>query len=237
MRKRRLYFCLIFVTATAFADVKVLAIKGVAGYLSGGKLQPLSVGMALSNDATVVTGANSELTVQINNGTVTFKSLTTAKLGGISLSSSASTADVALRSGTVVSDVKQIQGLKTSFTVSTPVGTSSVRGTMHSVSYSRERGMTVSVAAGVVDVDSTRSPPRPVPAGKGFVQAPGAPAVVASQPAVERPAPPASAAFAPEGPPAASGLANPLANQAGAFIDVFAGGSSVGALSLSVLFP
>lgn len=237
MRRLWLYLCFISIAAPSFAEPKVVGVKGVAGYLSGGKLQPLSVGMGLANDATVVTGANSELTIQINNGTVTFKSLTTAKLSGISLSSSASTADVALRSGTVVSDVKQIKGLKTSFTVSTPVGTSSVRGTMHSVSYSRERGMTVSVVAGIVDVDSLRSPPRPVPAGKGFVQAPGAPALMASQSAVERPARPASAAFAPEGPPAAAGLATPLANQAGAFIDVVAGGSSVGVLSLSVLFP
>lgn len=237
MRRLLLNFCLILLAIPAFADAKVVAVKGVAGYLSGGKLQALSVGMGLSNDATVVTGANSELTIQINNGTVTFKSLTTAKLSGISLSSSASTADVALRSGTVVSDVKQIQGLKTSFTVSTPVGTSSVRGTTHSVSYSRERGMTVSVAAGVVDVDSLRSAPRPVPAGKGFVQAPGAPAVVASQPSVERPAPPASAAFAPEGPPASAGPVNPLASQAGALIEAVSGGSSAGVLSLSVLFP
>lgn len=237
MRRLWLYLCFIFIAAPLIADAKVVSIKGVAGYLSGGKLQPISVGMGLANDATVVTGANSELTIQINNGTVTFKSLTTAKLSGISLSPTASTADVALRSGTVVSDVRQIQGLKTSFTVSTPVGTSSVRGTMHSVSYSRERGMTVSVAVGVVDVDSFRSPPRPVPAGKGFVQAPGAPALIASQSAVERPAAPAGAAFAPEGPPAAAGLANPLTNQAGTFIDVLSGGSSVGVLSLSVLFP
>ncbi len=237
MKKLLAIACALALAAPLFADVKVIAVKGLAGYLSGGKLQPLAVGMSLANDATVVTGANSELGLQINNGTITLKALTTARLSGISLSDSASSADVALRSGTVVSDVKQIKGLKTSFTVSTPVGTSSVRGTQHSVSYSSERGMRVSVAAGVVDVDSIRSPARPVAAGNGFVQAPGAPAIVAAQPVIDMARPSPGAAFAPESESGLAAAADPLSGQLGGLIDAVAGSPGSGSLSIFLLFP
>ncbi|HAE23540.1 MAG TPA: hypothetical protein DCG47_14665 [Spirochaetaceae bacterium] len=237
MKKPLAFAFAFFLALPLFADVKVVSVKGVAGYLSGGKLQPLAVGMSLANDATVVTGANSELGLQINNGTITLKALTTAKLSGISLSDSASSADVAIRSGTVVSDVKQIKGLKTNFTVSTPVGTSSVRGTEHSVSYSRERGMQVSVLTGIVDVDSVRSAARPVTAGNGFVQAPGAPPLVAAQAALAASSTSAIAAFAPGSDSSTGIAADPLSSQLNGFINAVSGSPGSGTLSLFLLFP
>jgi hypothetical protein len=237
MKKLLAFICAVMLAAPLFADVKVISVKGIAGYLSGAKLLPLKAGMTLANDATVVTGANSELALAINNGTITLKALTTAKLSGISLSDSASNAEVAIRSGTVVSDVKQIKGLKTNFTISTPVGTSSVRGTEHSVSYSRERGMRVSVLAGIVDVDSIRSPARAVAAGNGFVQAPGAPSIVAPEEALPAVSSSAAAAFAPEGNSGLAASADPLSSQLGGLIDAVAGSPSSGTLSIFLLFP
>jgi len=182
-----------------FADVTVQTVKGTVGVMDGKKLTPVKAGMKLSEDATVVTGANSEVTIVVNNGTITLKSLTTAKIRGVATSSTASTADVALRSGTVVSDVKQITGLKTSFTVTTPVGTSSVRGTSHSVSFSPGRGMEVAVSTGVVAVTSNRGGTTPVAAGNSYVQsaASAAPPQVTSQAAQETVTTSAAATFAP----------------------------------------
>jgi len=182
-----------------FADVTVQAVKGTVGVMDGKKLTPVKVGMKLNEDATVVTGANSEVTIVVNNGTITFKSLTTAKIRGVAASGTSSTADVALRSGTVVSDVKQITGLKTSFTVTTPVGTSSVRGTSHSVSFSPGRGMEVAVSTGVVAVSSNRGGTTPVAAGNSYVQAAASatPPQVISQAAQETVTTNAATAFAP----------------------------------------
>jgi hypothetical protein len=97
--------------------------------------------------------------------------------------------------------------------------------------------MQVSVAAGVVDVDSIRSPARPVAAGNGFVQAPGAPAVVAAQPALELDKPSAGAAFAPDSEAGITAAADPLSSQLGGLIDAVAGSPSSGTLSLFLLFP
>lgn len=173
---------LFLLAASLSAEVTVKAVKGTVGVMAGGKLKPVAVGMGLAEDATVVTGANSEVTLEVNNGIITLKSLTTAKLRGVQVTKAASNADVALRNGTVVSEVKQITGLKTNFTVTTPVGTSSVRGTSHTVSYGPGRGMAVSVSSGVVAVSSPRGATKPVSAGNSFAQGIGsAPPTVSTQ--------------------------------------------------------
>ncbi|MBU0935446.1 MAG: FecR domain-containing protein [Spirochaetes bacterium] len=165
-----LFSLALFAACLIFADAVATEVKGTVGVLISGRLQPVTVGMQLANDATVVTGANSEVSFRINNGTITLKSLTTAKINNMSQTAESSTANVALRNGTVVSNVQQIQGLKTNFTVTTPVATSSVRGTSHEVSFSQERGMSVSVLSGVVAVTAPRSGTRPVAAGVSYVQ-------------------------------------------------------------------
>lgn len=179
------------------ADVTAIAVKGSVGVMLSGRLQPVSVGMRLNEDATVVTGANSEVSFSINNGTITLKSLTTAKINSVAMTSETSTADVALRNGTVVSNVQQIQGLRTNFTVTTPVATSSVRGTTHTVSFSPERGMEVAVSNGLVAVTAARSGTRPVAAGSSYTKtAPAAAPQVVSTAVKEAALPAAGNAFA-----------------------------------------
>jgi hypothetical protein len=201
MKKLSIIALALLLSAQAFAEVTVTAVKGAVGVMEAKKLSPVSVGMKLKDDATVVTGANSEVTMAVNNGVITLKSLTTARLSGVAVSPTTSTAAVALKSGTVVSEVKQIQGLKTSFTVTTPVGTSSVRGTSHTVSFSQERGMEIAVQTGIVAVSSARGGTRPVAAGASYVQAASAaPPQVStqtSQAAQEAARPSAAAVFAP----------------------------------------
>ncbi|MFA6505782.1 MAG: FecR domain-containing protein [Treponemataceae bacterium] len=222
-----------------FAEVAVKAVKGTVGVMAGkGKLQAVKVGMKLTDDATVVTGANSEVTIIVNNGTITLKSLTTAKLRGIGLTPTASTANVALRNGTVVSDVKQITGLKTSFTVTTPVGTSSVRGTTHTVSYGPERGMSVAVSAGIVAVSSLRGASRPVAAGNSYTEgtAASAPQVV-SQTTQESASAGAATVFAPTEDAAistGSGSETPAATELATLV---ANIPTTGSVLLTLLFP
>jgi hypothetical protein len=193
--------------------------------------------MAIADGSTIITGANSEVIIAVNNGTITFKSLTTAKLRGVSLTGTSSTADVALKNGTVVSDVKQIKGLKTSFTITTPVGTSSVRGTTHTVSFSAERGMEVAVAKGIVAIASNRGAARPVAAGLSYVQSNGAePPQVSSQAAQEAVVPDLSSAYElPEESAVASGSggASDLSN----LIGLIASGPTTGTAHVIIVFP
>jgi len=186
-----------FFLTPLLADVTATAVRGSVGVMLSGRLQPVAVGMRLNEDATVVTGANSEVSFAINNGTIVLKSLTTAKINSVARTADSSTADVALRNGTVVSNVQQIQGLKTNFTVTTPVATSSVRGTAHTVTFSPERGMEVSVSTGLVAITAARSGTRSVAAGISYSQAaPAAAPQVVSTAVKEAVLPAAGDAFA-----------------------------------------
>ena len=170
--KRYLLISLIFTLALSplFADVTVKSLKGTVGVVIGGKAQPVTVGMKLAEGVTVVTGANSELVLDINGNKLTLKSLTTVKINQAKLTAESSSAGVSLKGGSVESSVKQISGLRTSFEVTTPVATSSVRGTSYTVSYGPERGMEVAVNAGTVAVASPKGGTRPVPAGLAYSQ-------------------------------------------------------------------
>ncbi len=232
-------FCIFAGFSPLFADVTVQTVKGTVGVMDAKKLTPVTAGMKLKDDATVVTGANSEVTLVVNNGTITLKSLTTAKLRGIAVTASSSKADVALRSGTVVSDVKQITGLKTSFTVTTPVGTSSVRGTSHSVTFSPARGMEVAVSTGVVAVSSSRGGTKPVAAGNSYVQAAAsaAPPQVTSQAAQEAAPVSAAAAFAPV---EEAAVAVDLGGDSSAFTEMVTlidNASTTASVNLNLVFP
>ncbi|GAB1483126.1 hypothetical protein MASR2M78_19420 [Treponema sp.] len=211
-----------------FADITVTELRGLVGVLVGAKLNPVQVGLKLQEGAKVVTGANSEVTIDINNGKITLKSLSTAKISGAMLTKNSSVANVSLRNGTVVSEVKQITGLKTSFTITTPVGTSSVRGTTHSVSYNPEQGMRVNVLSGVVDVSSRRGANRPVAAGLNYVAD-----ASSSQPQVKTQA---EAEIARPG--ALAIQANELGNgEITDLIDRISNKADSGKVKLSILFP
>lgn len=232
---------LIVIAASLSAGVTVRAVKGTVGVMAGGKLKPVAVGMTLADDATVVTGANSEVTLEVNNGTITLKSLTTAKLRGVQVTRATSNADVALRNGTVVSEVKQITGLKTNFTVTTPVGTSSVRGTSHTVSYGPGRGMAVSVTSGVVDVSSPRGATKSVSAGNGFAQGIGSvPPTVNTQVALSAAADSPILAASSFAPAEEIALAASLGGGDPAVADLVAKAAQVstgGKVSLTLVFP
>lgn len=220
------------------AEVTVKSVKGTVGVMAApGKLQPATVGMRLADDTTVVTGAASELVVEANNGLLTFKSLTTAKIRGVSMTKTASTADVALKGGTVVSEVKQITGLKTSFTVTTPVGTSSVRGTAHTVSYGPGLGMSVSVSSGVVAVSTPRGATKPVPAGGSLSAGTGtAPPTVTSQAAKEAETASAATAFSSPDEAETAGGGDP-STAVDDLIRVVEETSTDGSVAITLVFP
>lgn len=238
--KRSLLIALIFALAIAplFADVTVKSSKGTVGVVIGGKAQPVAVGMKLEEGVTVVTGANSELVLDINGNTLTLKSLTTVKINAAKLTAESSSAGVSLKGGSVQSSVKQISGLRTSFEVTTPVATSSVRGTSYTVSFGPEQGMAVAVETGTVAVASDRGGTKPVPAGLGYSQSTTAPAPLPVTAALQESAVPSMGSVfsgaTETQQPASAAAADPVMEQVLAVVDTIFNAPTHGTLVVDV---
>jgi hypothetical protein len=137
----------------AFSAVKVISVKGEAGVLNQGKVQPLTAGMNLSVGSTVITGVNSQAVLDVDGSRLTVKPLSNMKIAMNRTTKDSSDTRVALKRGRVVSEVNRISNVKTRFKVATPVATSSVRGTKHTVSFTTETGMKVVVEDGEVAIE------------------------------------------------------------------------------------
>ena len=149
----------------------VREVSGEAGYLTDkGVLKVLTKGMRVPADTTIVTGLSARLVVALNNAVVTLEPLTVARLRGVSMTSTETVAEVALQSGSVLSEVSPASGVSTRLTVTTPAGISEVTGTVHRVSYGPGLGMDVQVVSGTVMVSSPRGGSRPVVAGQRYTQ-------------------------------------------------------------------
>ncbi len=147
-------FMIILTALRHWAATKVISVRGEAGTMAGGRLTPLRAGMTLAEGATIVTGVNSEAVLDINGNRLTVRSLSNMRISSASANAGVSNAQVNLQRGSVTSEVNRIQGVRTNFRVATPVATSSVRGTRHTVTYGPETGMRVEVEHGEVDVAS-----------------------------------------------------------------------------------
>ena len=119
---------LFIASAPAFSAITVVSARGETGVLEKGKAVPLKAGMPVKEGSTIVTGVNSEVVLDIDGSKLTLRSLTTMKVMHNSTTATSSDTRVAMKRGSVVSEVKKIHNVKTSFKVSTPVATSSVAG-------------------------------------------------------------------------------------------------------------
>jgi len=89
--------------------------------------------------------------IKINNHLVTVQPLTIMKINESKDTASSSNTSLGLRRGSVRTKVAKDARIKTVFKVSTPVATSSVRGTEQIVVYSPTFGMRVFVLSGTVE--------------------------------------------------------------------------------------
>jgi hypothetical protein len=155
MKKRHIIcaaaFTLVFAASSAFAEIRVLSVKGTAAYKTGQRWVPLNAGAALAVGTRVSTGVRSTVQLRINRHTVTVQPLTIMKVTESVERPGSSTTNIGLRRGSVRTKVASDARVKTVFKVSTPVATSSVRGTEQVVVYSPTFGMRVIVLSGVVE--------------------------------------------------------------------------------------
>jgi hypothetical protein len=154
MKKNNLLFLitliiLIFSTAS-FAEITVTSIKGQARYKTANQWVDLKSGMKLAQGTKISTGVNSSIVLDINGDTITIRQMTMIKIEENMLSTTESNTKIGLKRGGLNVRVAKLKTLKTSFKVSTPVATSSVRGTWEDVTFGPNRGMIVKVLEGEV---------------------------------------------------------------------------------------
>jgi hypothetical protein len=146
-----LSFLLLFSTSL-FAEIKAVSVKGTVAYRDGRNWVPLKVNQVLKEGSRISTGANSSAEIRLNrlNHTVTVKPLSMIQVFSKESATSTDT-HIGLKRGGVNARVPRDSNVKTVFKVSTPVATSSVRGTEENIGYGPGTGMTVEVVSGEIE--------------------------------------------------------------------------------------
>jgi len=145
-------FTVILFTAVLQAEISVIKVEGSASYKEGNKWLPLKVNQKLSEGVKVSTGANSYADIMLNslNHTVRIKPFTVIQVFSKESETDSNT-HIGLKRGGVIAKVPRKSNVKTIFKVSTPIATSSVRGTEEEVTYGPGYGMVIKMLSGTAD--------------------------------------------------------------------------------------
>ncbi|MFC1670942.1 FecR domain-containing protein [Spirochaetota bacterium] len=143
--KKILVFALFFslCIGNGYAITKVVKVRGRAAYKSGRRWLPLRAGMTLRPGTKVSTGIRSKAYLRVNGHTVVVRPLTIMRVKRSKSSKRISRTNIRLRRGSIRADVRRKKRIRVIFNVSTPVATSSVRGTGKVVRYWPVGGMYV----------------------------------------------------------------------------------------------
>lgn len=141
---------LIFAYGTAYSEIVVKTAKGEVAVKKGREWIPLNAGQRLEEGDKISTGINSSAVIDIDGSLLTVKQLTMMKISKNKKSGESVDTNIGLKFGSLNAKVEKLGKLKTSFKITTPVATSSVRGTEEEVSYGAKSGMTIDVIEGTV---------------------------------------------------------------------------------------
>jgi len=130
-----------FLTAALHAEITVIKVTGSAAYRQGKKWLPLKVGQKLPEGVKVSTGANSSAELKLNsqNHSVSIKPFTMIQVYSKESKTDTNT-HIGLKRGAIHAKVPRKGNIKTIFKVSSPIATSSVRGTEHKTSHGHSFG-------------------------------------------------------------------------------------------------
>jgi hypothetical protein len=154
---KKVYFIITFLivllysTGSLYAKITVESTKGEVAYKAGKQWIPLTKGQVLEEGAKISTGMKSWALINIDNSTVRIEQLTMMKIYRNKTSTDTKDTQIGLKHGSLKARVSRLGTLKTSFKITTPVATSSVRGTEEIVSYGSKSGMVIQVLEGVVE--------------------------------------------------------------------------------------
>ncbi len=148
--------CLIIILCMmpAFAVITVEHINGKAAYKDSQQWRPLAINQKLEVGTKISTGAHSSVVLNIDGSKVTIRQLSMVRINHNMASFRESNTNLGLKYGAINAKVKKIGAVRTQFKISTPVATSSVRGTEEEVSFGPQSGMIVKVLEGAVGTEN-----------------------------------------------------------------------------------
>jgi len=144
---------IIFLFSTSlYAEISVIKVEGNAAYREGKSWLPLKEKQKLPEGVKISTGANSyaELSLNSINHSVKIKPLTMIQIFSKETAENSDT-HIGLKRGGITAKVPRNSKVKTIFKVSSPIATSSVRGTEEDINYGPDKGMTVEVISGEIE--------------------------------------------------------------------------------------
>jgi hypothetical protein len=124
-----LLIALAFSSQNLYAKIIVEATKGEAAYKQGNQWLPLTKGQTLEEGSKISTGAKSWALLNIDGDSIKINQLTMMKVFTNKVANNTKNTHLGLKHGSIKARIGKIGTLKTSFKISTPVATSSVRGT------------------------------------------------------------------------------------------------------------
>ena len=140
-----------FISSLAFSSINVVSVRGDVAYKSGRQWKPLTKGQELTEGTKISTGVRSSALINIDNNKLYIRQLTMMKIFRNKVTKKRRDTNIGLKYGSLNARIKRIARLKTSFKITTPVATSSVRGTEELVSYGPKSGMIIKVIEGQVN--------------------------------------------------------------------------------------
>jgi hypothetical protein len=140
------------ISVSAHAAILVVSTKGEAAFMTGGQWKPLAKGQTIAEGTKISTGVNSTAILNIDGSVVTVKPLTSIKIYKNSVNPQTRETSIGLQFGAIQAKIDKVAKVKTRFNITTPVATSSVRGTEEVVGHGAGDGTTVKVIEGNVEV-------------------------------------------------------------------------------------
>jgi len=162
---------ILFFYSALHAEISVIKVEGSVAYKAGNKWIPLTTNQKLAEGVKVSTGANSfaELRLNSKNHTIRIKPFTMIQV--FSKESKTDTnSHIGLKRGGIMAKVPRDGKVKTIFKVSSPIATSSVRGTEENISYGPDTGIIIEVVSGVVEGSNTLGRSNVLTGRQKFVQ-------------------------------------------------------------------
>lgn len=144
--------------AQGFEFAKVVRIEGqVLVKLGDGEWEPATEGGQLRAKDEVGTGPESQAQLEFPDGSVAeIKELSQVQIGTLLAAGDGAKIRLLLRLGEIEAEVPEKAGVKSDFSVNTPISTASVRGTqIRVVHYTPSRGFYTFLRRGTLAVDST----------------------------------------------------------------------------------
>ena len=146
----------IWITAPLGAEVTVVSVTGSVNVKTDKQWSPLQKGMRLSEGTKISTGVKSTAEINMDGHVVTIKPMSMVMVQENKLDGGVSTNRIGLRRGTVRAAINKESRVKTVFRISTPVATSSVRGTIEEISQGPQFGMGGNADAGHLEMENRK---------------------------------------------------------------------------------